>query len=429
MKANMGEQMHEWAQKLYPICRSITGPGVRETLNFIKDIMPDLEIKELASGTNTFDWVVPDEWQVNKAYITDEQGKVIVDYKVHNLHLVGYSIPIDVWMTLDELMPHLHSLPSRSNAIPYVTSYYARNWGFCLTHNQLKSLKQGKYHVVISSELKPGVLNYGELILPGSSTQEVFISTYVCHPSMGNNELSGPVVATALASFINSLANRRYTYRFIFIPETIGSIAYLSMHHKVLKEKVVAGFNLTCVGDDRTFSFLPSLYGDTIADRLAKYTLNSHKINFTEYSFLSRGSDERQYCWPGIDLPVVSIMRSKYGTYPEYHTSEDDLSLITPEGLWGALQIHINCVNTLENNEVYVNRVLCEPNLGKRNLYPTTSTLKNKQYSRDLIDFMVYCDGERCLLDIAIILNKPIDHILKLVEELIRNELIEKKPD
>lgn len=422
----MGEQMYGWAQKLYPICRSITGPGVRETLLFIKEIQPELEIKEVASGTKAFDWVVPEEWQVDKAYITDERGQVIVDCKVHNLHLVGYSIPIDVWMTLDELMPHLHSLPDRPNAIPYVTSYYARNWGFCLTHTQLASLKQGRYHVVISSELKQGVLNYGELILPGTSDQEIFISTYICHPSMGNNELSGPVVATALACWINSLPNRRYSYRFIFIPETIGSIVYLSMHHKALKEKVVAGFNLTCVGDDRTFSFLPTCHGDTIADRVAKYTLNSHKINFQEYSFLSRGSDERQYCWPGIDLPVVSIMRSKYGTYPEYHTSEDDLSLITPGGLCGALKVHIDCVNTLENNEVYVNSVLCEPNLGKRNLYPTTSTLQNKQYSRDLIDFMVYADGKRSLLDIAIIINKPINHILKIVEELKINELIKK---
>lgn len=420
----LGEEMHHWAQQLFPVCRSITGPGVRHTLGYLKAILPALQIQEVPSGTAAFDWVVPDEWSVKDAYIQDERGHTIVDFKVNNLHLVGYSVPMDAWLTLDELQPHLHSLPGRPDAIPYVTSYYARNWGFCLTHKQRESLAPGRYHVVIDSQLQPGVLNYAELVLPGEESREVFFSTYVCHPSMGNNELSGPVVATALARWISGLPKRRYTYRFVFIPETIGSIVYLSRHHEALKRDVAAAFNLSCVGDERAYSFMPSREGDTLSDKVALYTLKSSGLAFTQYGFLTRGSDERQYCWPGIDLPVASIMRSKYGTYPEYHTSQDDLSLITPDGLMGALQVHMDCVKALEADHVYVNTSLCEPNLGRRGLYPAVSTLQNKSYSRDLIDFMVYCDGRRTLVDVATILNKPIDYILTLVDALTRHELI-----
>lgn len=423
----LGDVMYEWARQLFPICRSITGAGVRQTLEFIKEILPELQIKEVASGTKAFDWIVPDEWKIRDACIKDELGNVLVDFKASNLHVVGYSIPVDTWMTLEELDKHLHSLPDRPNTIPYVTSYYKRDWGFCLTQRQRNALQLGRYHVFIDSELKPGFLNYAELILPGTEKKEVFISTYVCHPSMANNELSGPVVATALARWISCLPNRRYTYRFVFIPETIGSIVYLSKNHKELKQSVIAGFNLTCVGDDRAYSFMPSREENTLTDKVALYVLESRAINFKKYSFLERGSDERQYCWPGINLPVVSIMRSKYGTYPEYHTSDDNLDLITPAGLNGALGVHIDCITTLEANRIYVPTTMCEPNLGRRGLYPTTSTLNKKSYSRDLIDLMIYCDGNRNLLEVAIILNKPIDYIKSLIDTLSGHGLVEIK--
>jgi aminopeptidase-like protein len=424
----LGEEMYTWARQLFPICRSITGPGVRQTLDFIKDILPDLQIKEVASGLEAFDWSVPDEWQIRDAYIKDELGNVLVDFKVNNLHVMGYSIPVDGWFTLDELDNHLYSLADRPDAIPYVTSYYKKDWAFCLTQNQRNDLKPGKYRVLIDSELKPGVLNYAELILPGDEKKEIFISTYICHPSMANNELSGPLVATALARWINSQTKRRFTYRFVFIPETIGSIVYLSKHHNQLKQNVVAGFNLTCVGDDRAYSFMPSIDGDTLADRVALFVLASKGVSFKKYSFLERGSDERQYCWPGIDLPVVSLMRSKYGTYPEYHTSDDNLNLISPLGLLGAFNMHMDCIKTLELNYIYTSTTMSEPNLGRRGLYATVS-IKNKKkpFSRDLIDFLVYCDGNRNLLEICTILNKPVDYIQTIIDLLYNHGLIEIK--
>jgi aminopeptidase-like protein len=423
----IGHKMYRWATELYPICRSITGPGVRKTLEYIKEIIPELKIKAVPSGTQVFDWTVPDEWSIKSAYIEDEQGDRIVDFKNNNLHVVGYSEPINQWMSLDELSPHLHFLPNRPNSIPYVTSYYVRNWGFCITQNQREKLKAGNYHVVIDSEIKPGILNYAELILPGIEEKEIFISTYICHPSMANNELSGPILATALAKWIQSIPNRRYTYRIIFIPETIGSIMYLATHHEILKANVIAGFNLTCVGDDRAYSFLPSRHGDTLADQAALYALESKCIRYTKYDFLTRGSDERQYCWPGIDLPVVSVMRSKYGTYPEYHTSDDNLDLITPSGLFGALSVHRDALLILEMNAIYECTILCEPNLGKRGLYPLISTLENKQRSRNLIDFMAYCDGNHDLISIARKINKPLAEITTILKNLTDSGLIRKR--
>lgn len=422
----LGEEMHGWVRDLFPICRSITGSGVRKTLDYLTTILPDMRIRAVPSGTTAFDWTVPDEWNISKAFIEDIEGNVLVDFRRNNLHVMGYSTPIDAWMTLDELQPHLHSIPDRLDTIPYVTSYYSRNWGFCLTQRQRDALpREGKLHVVIDSTLQPGQLNYGELILPGQEDREIFFSTYVCHPSMANNELSGPVVCTALARWVRGLTQRRYTYRFIFIPETIGSIVYLSMHHEELKRNVIAGFNLTCVGDDRAYSFLPSREGDTLADRVALQALKTSGVDYKKYSFLTRGSDERQYCWPGINLPIVSIMRSKYGTFPEYHTSDDDLSLVTPNGLAGALALHMECVKIVEADRIYVNKGMCEPNLGRRGLYPLISSLEGKTFSRSLLDFLIYCDGNRSLLEIAEILEKSLDEILLIAETLRAHGLVE----
>ena len=416
--------MHDWAKDLFPICRSITGPGARETLKYIQGIIPDLIIHSVSSGTRAFDWTVPDEWTINDAFIADESGQRIVDFQKHNLHIMGYSEPVDKWLTLDELDPHLFSLPDQPNAIPYITSYYERRWGFCLTHNQRKALKRGRFHAVVDSYLSPGVLNYGELVLKGKTKQEVFLSTYICHPSMANNELSGPVVTMALAQWLATLKNRLYTYRIIFIPETIGSIVYLSRNLDYLKKYVIAGFNISCIGDDRFYSYLPSRVGNTLSDSAALHVLKHIDPEFKHYTWLDRGSDERQYCAPGVDLPIATIMRSKYGEYPEYHTSLDDLSLVTPTGLEGGYTALKKAIEIIENNFYPKTTVLGEPQLGKRGLYPTVSTKTSGKQVRSMMNLISYCDGQNSLLKIAEFLDEPFWKLLQIVQKLVDSGLL-----
>ena len=421
----IGDEIYKFAKELWPINRSITGEGLRETLKKLSTHLTKLEIKSVSSGTKVFDWEIPPEWHVREAYIISPEGKKICDFSINNLHLVSYSIPFRGRMKLEELQKHLHSLPEQPNAIPYITSYYEERWGFCLTQEQRDLLEDGEYEVVVNSKLFEGQLNYGELVLPGESDQEIFLSTYICHPSMANNELSGLTVATYLAKWLSELKLRRYTYRLVFIPETIGSIAYLSKNYINLKKKVVAGFNISCVGDERSYSYLPSRNGNTISDRIAKHVLKWIAPDYISYTWLDRGSDERQYCAPGIDLPIASILRTKYGQYPEYHTSLDNLyNVVTPKGLEGGYWVLRRALELIEKNRIYKNNVLCEPQLGKRGLYPTLSTKKLDQEVRTMMNLLSLCDGEHSLLDIAEKINLPAWDLYELVDKLILHDLI-----
>ena len=422
-KNNKKNSMYLWASDLFPITRSITGPGVRETLKYIKKLIPDLKIHSVKSGKKFFDWTVPKEWFPNEAWIKNKKGDLIIDFKKNNLHLVGYSHSINKWMDIKELNKHLFSLPEQPNAIPYVTSYYKRQWGFCIKDKQRKKLKKTDYHVYIDAPLKSGVLNYGEIILNGKSKKEILLSTYICHPSLANNEISGPVVATALTRWIKKIKNRYYTYRIIFIPETIGSIIYISKNLNKLKNNVVAGFNITCVGDNKNYSYIPSRNENTLADKIALNVLKFTDPNFKKYSWLDRGSDERQYCSPGVDLPVVTICRSKFGEYKEYHTSLDNLNFISSEGLETSLELFKKIIQNLELNEIPKNLITCEPHLSSKNIYPTLSIKNNYEQIQKIMDIITYSDGYNDLIDISNKINVPIwelvDHVKKLKKKKI----------
>lgn len=431
-----GAEMLQWARDLFPLHRSITGEGLRETLRYLQQLMPALRIGEIASGTQVFGWRVPQEWSIEEAYIEDEQGVRLVDIADHNLHLVGYSEPIDQWFSLSDLQNHLYSLPEQPNAIPYVTSYYKRHWGFCLTHAQRDSFQEERYHVVIDSDFYDGVLNYGELLLAGESNKEILISTYVCHPSMANNELSGPVLATALARWLEKL-ERRFSYRILFVPETIGAIGYLDMFASKMKEDTVAGFVLSCVGDERSYSMIPSRLGNTLADRVLKVVLSSmsegEQVQY--YSYLDRGSDERQYCSPGIDLPVVGFCRTKYGEYSEYHTSLDDFSVVTAAGLQGAFDVMYSVINLLENNDYYRACQHCEPQLGQyEGLYSTLSFMQGCKPDdteitpREWLHLLAYADGGHDLIDLVNVTRISPEKVIAGLSKLEQLGLIEKAP-
>ena len=422
IEKDISKNMYGLVKDLFPICRSITGNGVRETLKIIKKQIP-IKIYEVPTGTRVFDWTVPEEWSIKDAYVLDESGKKAIDFKKNNLHIVGYSIPINKTIDLSELQEHLYSLPDQPEAIPYVTSYYQKRWGFCLSEKDRGKLKRGKYKVVIDSELKKGSLTYGELIIPGKYKKEVFLSTDICHPSMANNELSGPAVTTFLTKWILS-KSRRYTYRIIFIPETIGSITYLSKNFKTLKRNMLAGFNVSCVGDNRSYSYIPTKAGDTYADKVALNILSFKWPNFIRYSFLDRASDERQYNAPGIDLPVCCVTRSKYGAYPEYHTSLDNLDFVSPEGLVGAYEVLKECLVLIEENHKYKIKCLGEPQLGKRGLYPTIST-KSSAKMGSMRNFIAYADGKNDLIDISEKIKTPVWDLYPIIDKLTKVGLLQ----
>ena len=400
--STIGQEIHSLAKRLWTLPRSISGSGLRGTLSVFKEFLPSLRLIEIPSGSKVLDWIIPDEWEILEGWLEGPDGRRIADFACNNLHVVGYSQGVDIYISLEDLQNHLHSLPDQPDAIPYVTSYYNRTWGFCISHRQREALAQGTYKARIVARHYPGSITIGELFLPGQDSREILLSTYCCHPSLANNELSGPCLTAHLALWLQSLSSRRFTYRVIFVPEMIGSIAYLSQHMDAMKLQTIAGFNITCVGDNRAWSYLPSRDGSTLADRISLHVLDHTVGEYHKYSWLDRGSDESNYCAPGIDLPVVTVCRSKYGTYPEYHTSLDDLErVVTPDGLEESFIVYKKILSVLERHCYPFSRVLGEPQLGRRGLYPSLSMKGSTNNVRQTLDLISLSDGENSLLEIA----------------------------
>jgi len=424
------QALYALAEKLFPLPRSITGQAVRQTHDLLREVIPELVTGEVSTGTQCFDWVIPDEWNVSEAYIESMDGHRVVDWRVNNLHLVSYSEPVDQVMPVSALLDHVHSLPTAPDAIPYITSYYQRRWGFCMTDRQRQALTDPSYRVVIRSTLAPGSMSFAEILVPGQSTEEVLLHTYTCHPSMGNNETSGMAVLAWLARYVLDLPQRRLSYRIVFTAETIGAVAYISQHLDALRKNVVAGYVLTCVGDDRSYSLLSSRRPDTLPERVARHALERVVgVPYTAYPFTARGADERQYCAPGIDLPVVSVMRTKYGCFPEYHTSLDDLTCISPEGLWGAYLANKACIDVLEANETLRALVTCEPWLSPRGLRPPlVNGTHLVSWSAMLSHVMAYADGEHDLLSMAELLGVSALELVPAVQTLKAHHLVEVVP-
>ena len=417
--------MYGLAGRLFPICRSITGDGFRQSLGIIREQVPEMQVFEVPSGTEVFDWTVPREWNICGGWIRNMRGETIIDFRQCNLHVLGYSVPVHQTVSREELLEHVYTQPDQPDVIPYVTSYYKERWGFCMTERQKECLTDAEYEVCIDSTLADGSLTYGELILPGDTDDELFFSTYLCHPSMANNELSGPCLMTALIRFVKGLEKRRYTYRFVIVPETIGAITYLSRNLATMQAHVKAGFVLSCVGDDRTYSMVSTKYEDTLADRVLRNVLHYHYPDYLRYSFMKRASDERQYGSAGVGLPVCAFCRSKYHEYPEYHTSADDMSLISPEGLQGSYDVMVKVINALEHNRHYRMTCPCEPQLGKRGLYPTISQKGTYDAVRAMQHFTAYADGRNDLIAISDIIGTPVDQLIPIVLKLQDNKLIE----
>ena len=418
-------------KKLFPLTRSLTGEGVRKTLNIIQKEFPKLKINKLKSGTKVFDWNIPEEWNVTDAYVIDKYKNKIIDFKKNNLHIVGYSIPFKKNLSKKEFFKNLYFLRSQPKAIPYITSYYKKRWGFCISYNEYKNLDKrytsnDKFKVVINSTLnKKGSLNYGELILKGKSKKEILISTYICHPSMANNELSGPIVSMGLINYFKSKKLNK-TLRFVFIPETIGSISYLSKNIKYLKENVIGGYNLSCIGDERQHSCMFSKYQNSPSDEAIIEAYKALKIKkFKVYSFLKRGSDERQYNSPGIDLKISSIFRTKYAEYPEYHTSLDNFNIVTIKGCSGGFNVAKKSIEILLKRIYPKYKMMCEPQMGKRGLYPTLSTTNEKKLTISFMDFLQYADGTNSLEKISSLIKLDFKSVRKIYSILLKNKLVD----
>jgi len=396
----LGQDLHAFAAQLYPICRSITGEGVRETLRQVQEFIP-IAVHEVATGTTVFDWTVPNEWNIRDAYIKDPAGRKIVDFNQSNLHVVSYSAPVHKTVSLQELKDHLFTLPEHPDWIPYRTSYYNETWGFCMPHAQLQTLAEGDYEVCVDASLEPGHLTYGEYCIPGATDDEVLISAHVCHPSLANDNLSGIAIATFLARHLSALS-LRYSYRFLYLPGTIGPITWLSRNEDKV-ERIKHGLVAVCLGDPGRTTYKKSRRGDAEIDRAVEHVLKHSGADYRLIDFFPYGYDERQFCSPGFNLPVGCLMRSQHGSFAEYHTSGDNLDLIRPKHLADSFGKFLAVFNVLENNRTFVNlNPKCEPQLGKRGLYgPVGGHSHRKLNQMAMLWVLNMSDGENSLLDIA----------------------------
>lgn len=417
-EASEGAAMYRLIERLYPLPRSITGDGVRETLRILGERIA-LEVREVPSGTPVLDWTVPKEWNIRDAWVADPSGRRVVDFKRSNLHVLGYSTPVRARLTLDALRPHLHTLPEHPDWIPYRTSYYNPQWGFCLAANQAAALEQGEYEVVIDATLEDGHLTFGECVLPGATADEVLISCHVCHPSLCNDNLSGIALATFLAAELAARPPRRYTYRFLFIPGTIGSITWLALNEAKV-ERIKHGLVVVCVGDAALFTYKRSRRGDAEVDRAAAHVLASTGRRHRVVDFSPYGYDERQYGSPGFNLPVGSLSRSTHGSYPEYHTSADDLTLVRPECLEESLAAYREIIEVLEHNRRYVNlNPKGEPQLGRRGLYRALGAERRTEDEMAVFWVLNQSDGSRDLLSIAERARMPFPQVRRAAEILV----------
>lgn len=421
----LGEDLYDFVRRAYPICRSITGDGVRQTLALLHDIVP-LDVHEVASGTEVFDWTVPDEWNVREAWIRTPDGRRIADLAEHSLHLLNYSEPVHRRMTLQELRPHLFSLPDQPRRIPYRTSYFKRQWGFCLPHEQVQELADGEYEVLIDASLEPGSLTYGESFLPGRHPGTVHLSAHICHPSLANDNLSGLAVVAFIGRLLRDLEPLRYSYRCLFAPGTIGAITWLARNPQAASQ-VRHGLVAANLGDGGDFHFKRSRQGDSELDRAVERVLVDAEQAHVVEDFLPFGYDERQYCSPGFDLPVGSLTRTPWGRYPEYHTSGDDLDLVRPEHLAASLRRYLQVIQVLEDNRTYRNlNPHCEPQLGRRGLYNLIGGRDDgREHQLALLWVLNLSDGHHSLLDICQRSGIPFDRILAAVDDLRQVELLE----
>tara|TARA_B100000989_G_scaffold298400_1_gene287526 strand:- start:20045 stop:21334 length:1290 start_codon:yes stop_codon:yes gene_type:complete len=420
-----GKTIYGWAKHLFPYNRSLTGEGNLKTFKFIKNKLKNLKLLKFPTNKKVFDWKVPYVWNVKDAYLANHKNFKIVDFKKNNLHLVGYSHPVNKNVSFKELEKHLHYIKKQPNAIPYITSYYKKYWGFCLSYKQFKKLNKNKdYYVRVQSSFKKGFMHVGEILIKGRSKKEILLSTNICHPSMGNNELSGLVTTMAITKYLQSKKILNYSYRILFLPETIGSISYINKNLAKLRKNTIGGLNIVCTGDEGDFSFLPSKYQNSLFEKIALNTLKKYIKNVKKYSFLDRGSDERQYCSPGINLPVCSIMRSKYGKYKEYHTSLDNLKFISAKGLGKSYKIIKLFLAEFENTKIYINTNMCEPFLSKYNLYPTISDKKSFQNTKLIKNILTYCDGKNDVSAISKLIKENEKKVNKVLKILIKKKLI-----
>ena len=426
----MKKQLENYFDRLWPINRSLTGNGVRESFEVLSELV-DFKLNEVPSGTECFDWNVPPEWNVKQAWIKDSKGNIIVNFAENNLHLLGYSEPFSGFLTYEELKNNIYTLPEQPKWIPYLTSYYKRRWGFCMSHEQFLKLNQNEtFQVHIDSTLdENGFMTLGEAVIKGESEKEVFFSTYICHPSLANNELSGPLVSAFIYSKLKEKKDLKYTYRFAFVPETIGSICLLSQQGENFKTNMIAGFNITCIGDDGNFTYKKSRQGNCLTDRASQLILNQTEKEFNLVDFFPSGSDERQYCSPGFNLPVGSVMRTMYGVFPEYHTSADNKDFISFSAMEESVNKYLDIIELIEKNDFYINRIPnCEPQLGKRGLYPTIGGQKGKKSSLEGMMWLLnLCDGQHDLIDISIRSKIDVKDLYPILDKLIENKIITRK--